>query len=73
MQSGLLFFFPFDPMGMASPEMQVKEVKNARLAMVWGLSICSGGGHTRAHTPRSWRSWVSARRLQCAALAPSTA
>jgi light-harvesting complex I chlorophyll a/b binding protein 5 len=32
--SGFLNAFPFDPAGMNSPEMAVKEVKNGRLAMV---------------------------------------
>ncbi|GBF98157.1 light-harvesting protein of photosystem I [Raphidocelis subcapitata] len=32
--SGFLFSFPFDPAGMNSKEMAVKEVKNGRLAMV---------------------------------------
>mmetsp|Transcript_11685 Transcript_11685/g.29908 ORF Transcript_11685/g.29908 Transcript_11685/m.29908 type:complete len:226 (+) Transcript_11685:86-763(+) len=33
-KSGFLNAYPFDPAGMASPEMAVKEVKNGRLAMV---------------------------------------
>lgn len=32
--SGLINSFPFDPAGMNSPDMAVKEVKNGRLAMV---------------------------------------
>jgi hypothetical protein len=34
MQSGFVNSFPFDPAGMNSPDMAVKEVKNGRLAMV---------------------------------------
>jgi hypothetical protein len=33
-QSGLIEQFPFDPVGLNSPEMQLKEIKNGRLAMV---------------------------------------
>jgi hypothetical protein len=33
-QSGLINQFPFDPAGMYSKDMAVKEVKNGRLAMV---------------------------------------
>merc|ERR1719240_366826 len=33
-ESGLLNSFPFDPLNMSSPEMQLKEIKNGRLAMV---------------------------------------
>merc|ERR1719214_474204 len=33
-QSGVLQTFPFDPANMNSPEMQLKEIKNGRLAMV---------------------------------------
>ena len=32
--SGFLNAFPFDPAGMNSPDMAVKELKNGRLAMV---------------------------------------
>jgi light-harvesting complex I chlorophyll a/b binding protein 5 len=32
--SGLINSFPFDPAGMNSPDMAVKEIKNGRLAMV---------------------------------------
>ena len=32
--SGFINAFPFDPAGMNSPDMAVKEVKNGRLAMV---------------------------------------
>ena len=34
MQNGLINSFPFDPAGMDSASMKVKEVKNARLAML---------------------------------------
>lgn len=34
LQSGLINQFPFDPAGMNSKDMAVKEVKNGRLAMV---------------------------------------
>ena len=34
LQSGLLDSFPFDPLGQNSKEMQLKEIKNGRLAMV---------------------------------------
>jgi hypothetical protein len=34
MQSGVINQFPFDPVGMNSPSMQLKEVKNGRLAMI---------------------------------------
>lgn len=33
-QSGLINQFPFDPVGMSSPAMEIKEIKNGRLAMV---------------------------------------
>ena len=32
--SGFLNSFPFDPAGMNSPDMAVKEIKNGRLAMI---------------------------------------
>lgn len=32
--TGLLNFFPFDPLNMSSPDMKVKEIKNGRLAML---------------------------------------
>eukprot|EP01023_Acetabularia_acetabulum_P038267 TRINITY_DN365_c0_g1_i4.p2 TRINITY_DN365_c0_g1~~TRINITY_DN365_c0_g1_i4.p2 ORF type:complete len:222 (-),score=61.79 TRINITY_DN365_c0_g1_i4:278-943(-) len=32
--SGFLDSFPFDPAGMNSPDMQLKEIKNGRLAMI---------------------------------------
>merc|ERR1712224_1031385 len=33
-KSGFLNSFPFDPANMNSPDMQLKEIKNGRLAMV---------------------------------------
>lgn len=40
MQSGLVDQYPFDPVGMNSPEMQLKEVKNGRLAMISFVAYC---------------------------------
>lgn len=41
LQAGLLGMTPFDPMGMNSDEMAVKEVKNGRLAMIAFIGFCS--------------------------------
>lgn len=41
--NGIAFLNPFDPMGMASPETQQKEIKNARLAMIAFLGFASQG------------------------------
>ena len=40
-ESGVVGNFPFDPTGQDSPEMKVKEVKNARLAMMSFLGMVS--------------------------------
>ena len=45
--SGLLNAFPFDPAGMNSAEMAVKEVKNGRLAMVAFIGFAVGALVTR--------------------------
>ena len=34
LQSGVLDSFPFDPLGQNSEAMQLREIKNGRLAMV---------------------------------------
>ena len=40
-ESGVLNAFPFDPAGLDAPDKRVKEVKNARLAMVAFLGMVS--------------------------------
>ena len=62
--SGFLNAFPFDPAGMNSADMAVKEVKNGRLAMVafvgfavqvggcpQGRGCGDGGGHSQVSPP----------------------
>ena len=49
LQSGLINSFPFDPAGLNSPDMAVREIKNGRLAMVServGSSLCHQAGIT---------------------------
>jgi len=46
--NGFMNSYPFDPAGMNSPEMKVKEVKNARLAMVAFVGFMVQGLVTRA-------------------------
>jgi light-harvesting complex I chlorophyll a/b binding protein 5 len=47
-ESGFLNSFPFDPVGMDSQDMRVKEVKNGRLAMVAFVGIAMQALVTRA-------------------------
>jgi Chlorophyll A-B binding protein len=40
-QGGLLGMVPFDPAGLNSDKMAVREIKNGRLAMVAFIGFCS--------------------------------
>lgn len=41
-KSGFVNSFPFDPLGQMSPAMQVKEVKNGRLASACAAAVAGG-------------------------------
>lgn len=56
LQGGLLGMTPFDPMGMNSDEMAIKEVKNGRLAMLAFLGFCSQAAVQVRCNPSSRRS-----------------
>ena len=61
-QSGFLFSFPFDPAGMNSKDMAVKEVKNGRLAMVSCVATLRVGSPVR----RCWLKRFEQSCLVCA-------
>lgn len=69
-QSGLINQFPFDPAGMNSKDMAVKELKNGRLAMV---SRARRGEAAAAARGGAWRAclacsaaWLQLTGQQCA-------
>lgn len=64
-QTGFLFNFPFDPMGMRSADKDLKELKNGRLvgaalalsqALPWGKAV----DHTRPGAASCSRAWFRA-------------
>ena len=63
-ETGFLGSYPFDPMGMASDEKKVKELKNARLAMLAFLGFSSQAAVTgmgpieclKAHIEDPWHN-----------------
>merc|ERR1712007_80527 len=57
--SGLLNMFPFDPANMNSHEMQIKEIKNGRLAMVSFFGFAIQALVTRAGPLADLRSHIS--------------
>lgn len=66
-QSGLINQFPFDPAGMNSKDMAVKEVKNGRLAMVSiSISIRSSTDHSNTEQQSADPMRVGSRSLCCA-------
>jgi Chlorophyll A-B binding protein len=59
-QSGVLDSFPFDPVGLNSPENATKEVKNGRLAMVCCLACPCLCLH-RAQSTYGWNVSLATR------------